>query len=127
MRTVPSVSLTLIASLALSCGLVDSLPSRDARCDLRPADDQCTDLREFKGPSFITFEGVCETLRAATGSATFEEDARCDMTGAIGGCQSSNGDGSEQTNWYYTGEKYKTEEDARAECESYQTFVPPQK
>lgn len=127
MRLSTPVSLTLLASLALSCGLVDDLPSRDARCDLRPADDQCTDLREFKGPSFITFEGVCETLRAAKGSATFAEDARCDMTGAIGGCQSSNGDGSEQTNWYYSGTKYKTEADARAECDSNQAFVPPQK
>jgi hypothetical protein len=100
------IALTVLASLALGCGLVDNLPSRDARCDLRPARDQCTDLREFKGGSFITFQGVCETLRASTGGGTFAEDARCDMTGVIGGCQASNGDGSEQTNWFYSGEKY---------------------
>jgi hypothetical protein len=127
MRPTTSVALTLLAGLTLSCGLLDNLPSRDARCDLRPQKDQCTDLREFKGGTFVTFQGVCETLRAATGSATFTEDARCDMTGAIGGCQSSNGDGSEQTNWYYSGTEYTSEADAREECESYQTFVPPQK
>lgn len=127
MRIPTTVSLTLLAGLTLSCGLVDNLPSRDARCDLRPEKAQCTDLREFKGPSFLTFEGVCGTLKAATGSATFEEDARCDMTGVIGGCQSSNGDGSEQTNWYYSGTEYTDEADAREECESYQSWVPPQK
>ncbi|KFE66754.1 hypothetical protein DB31_8968 [Hyalangium minutum] len=38
--------LAALGSLLSSCGLVDSLPSRDARCDLRPAKDQCTDMAE---------------------------------------------------------------------------------
>lgn len=126
MRLPTSACLALLTSLLLSCGLLDGLPSRDARCDLRPARDQCTDLREFKGGSFFTFEGVCETLRASTGSATFTEDARCDMTGVIGGCQSVSADGTQQTNWYYSGQKYTSEADAREECDSGQDFVAPQ-
>jgi hypothetical protein len=118
--------LVVLVSLLSGCGLVDSLPSRDARCDLRPARDQCTDLRDFKGPSFITFQGVCSTLTAAIGGGTYEEDARCDMTGVIAGCRANNGDGSEQTNWFYSGEEYKTEEDVKEECGSGQDVHPPE-
>ncbi|MDY7231734.1 hypothetical protein [Hyalangium rubrum] len=121
----PPLRLALLSCLFLGCGLLDELPSRDARCDLRPAYDQCTDLREFKGPSFFTFEGVCETLRASTSGGSYREDARCDMTGVVGGCQTSHGDGSEQTNWYYSGDKYKTESDVREECDSGQEFTAP--
>lgn len=117
--------LLLLACLSLGCGLVDDLPGKDARCDLRPARDQCTDLRDFKGPSFITFQGVCDTLKASTGGGTFTENARCDMTGVVGGCMGHNGDGSDQTNWYYSGEDYTAEADVREECESYQSFAPP--
>jgi hypothetical protein len=112
--------------LPAGCGLVDSLPSRDARCDLRPAKDQCTDLREYKGPSFITFQGVCNTLTAAIGGGTYAEDARCDMTGVVAGCRTHNGDGSEQTNWYYSGEKYKTEADVKEECAAGQDVQAPE-
>lgn len=115
-----------LAVLSAGCGLLDSLPSRDARCDLRPAKDQCTDLRDFKGGSFITFQGVCTTLTAAIGGGTYTEDARCDMTGVIAGCRAHNGDGSEQTNWYYAGEKYKTESDVREECASGQELQAPE-
>lgn len=113
-----------ITCLTTGCDL-SFLGSRDARCDLRPAKDQCTDLREFKGPSFLTFEGVCATLRAAEQGGNFKEDARCDMTGVVGGCQSLNGDGSLQTNWYYSGSKYKAEADVKAECSTGQDFAPP--
>lgn len=111
------------AVLVVGCGSL--IPSREGRCDLRPARDQCTDLRDFKGPTLITFRGVCETLRAALDGGSYTEDARCEATGAIGGCQSSSVDGSKQTNWYYSGSKYQTEADARAECESAMRFVTP--
>jgi hypothetical protein len=115
-----------LAVLSAGCGLVDSLPSRDARCDLRPAEDQCTDIREFKGPSFVTFQGVCSTLTAAIGGGTYTEDARCDMTGVIAGCRTHNGDGSEQTNWFYAGEDYQTESDVREECDSGMVLQAPE-
>lgn len=107
-----------LGALAAGCSL-NPLPEKDAKCDLRPAKDQCTDWREFSGPSFATAQGVCGSLQG-----TFAEGATCDMTGVIGGCQSTSGDGSKQTNWYYLGEKYKTAEDAKQECQS-QDFVTP--
>jgi len=115
-----------VAVLSSGCGLLDSLPSRDARCDLRPAEDQCTDVREFKGPSFATFQGVCTTLTAAIGGGSYTEDARCDMTGVVAGCRTHNGDGSEQTNWFYAGDKYKTEADVREECSTGQELQAPE-
>lgn len=118
--------LAVLGSLLSGCGLVDALPSRDARCDLRPAKDQCTDIRDFKGPSFITFQGVCSTLTASIGGGSYEEDARCDMTGVLAGCRTHNGDGSEQTNWFYTGGKYKTEADVKEECGSGQDVQAPE-
>ena len=118
--------LVVLGAWVSSCGLVDSLPSRDARCDLRPAKDQCTDLREFKGPSFITFQGVCNTLTASIGGGSYQEDARCDMTGVVAGCRAHNGDGSEQTNWYYAGAKYKTEADVKEECSTGQDVQAPE-
>ncbi|WP_224241168.1 hypothetical protein [Hyalangium gracile] len=127
MRTSTLISLGFFATQTLGCGLLDdTLPGRDARCDMRPAYDQCTDLRDFKGPSFFTFEGVCGTLRAAVGSADYQEDARCDMAGVIGGCRAHNGDGSDQTNWFYSGEKYKTEADVKEECGNGQDFQAPE-
>jgi len=114
----------------LSCGdLLDQAPLgiKQARCDLRPERPQCTDIRNFKGPSLITFEGVCETLRATTKSASYEEGAVCDLTDAWGGCQSSNIDGHRQTNWFYKGDdKYPDEATAKAECESGDDWVLPE-
>jgi hypothetical protein len=113
--------LMLPVLFALGCGdLLDEAPLgiKQARCDLRPDRPQCTDIRNFKGPSLVTFEGVCSTLKAATMSGTYEEGAICDLTEAWGGCQSSSIDGSKQTNWYYKGgTKYPDEASARAECE----------
>jgi hypothetical protein len=111
-------------ALLLGCGLLDGLPGRDARCDMRPESEQCTDLRDFKGPSFITFEQLCGTLRATNQGGVFQEDSRCDVTASVGGCQTLNGDGSEQTNWYYP-PKYQTEADVKEECAGGQSVVPP--
>lgn len=111
-------------ALLTGCGLLDGLPSRDARCDMRPQTAQCTDLRDFKGPSFITFQNVCDTLRATQQGGVFQEDARCDVAGSVGGCQTHNGDGSLQTNWYYP-PKYTTEAEVKEECAGGQGFAPP--
>jgi hypothetical protein len=111
----------LLSVSLLGCNPFASLPKRDARCDLRPADAQCTDLRDFVGPSFFTFQGVCTTLTAAKKGGTYTEDARCDVTGSVGGCQSKDATGGQQTNWYYG----ISEADARAKCDSSSPFVPP--
>ncbi|MBX3262643.1 MAG: hypothetical protein KIS78_21180 [Labilithrix sp.] len=99
---------------------------REARCDLRPGKAQCTDVRKFKGPSLVTFQGVCGSLSAASQDATgYQEDATCPTAGMWGGCQTENGDGSLQTNWFYEGDEYKTEDDAKKECASSTTWVGP--
>ncbi len=122
-----SLTLLALSTLCLAgCGALSGvLATRDARCDLRPKDDQCTDLRDFRGPSFITFQGVCNTLKSASGAGEYKEDARCDTTGAVGGCQSTSADGTKQTNWYYSGAKYKAKADVEAECDSGQSYVAP--
>lgn len=100
---------------------------KQARCDLRPVDAQCTDIRKFKGPSLVTFQGVCTTLKSAKPGATgYQEDATCPTPDMIGGCQTKNGDGSLQTNWFYKGDKYKTEDDAKKECDDSTSWVAPQ-
>lgn len=99
---------------------------KQARCDLRPGTPQCTDIRKFSGPSLATFEGVCGSLKSGKDNVTgYAADQVCPSTDMWGGCQTKNGDGSLQTNWFYKGDKYKTEADARAECDSDTTFVPP--
>jgi hypothetical protein len=115
----------LVAVSSLGCGNLIPLPAHDAKCDLRPKKDQCTDIRGFKGPSLVTFEGVCATLKSATGGGTYTADATCDSSASLGGCQSSSLDGSKQTNWYYRGTKYADAAAAMAECDSGQTFVTP--
>lgn len=97
-----------------------------ARCDLRPGRAQCTDIRKFRGPSLVTFEGVCGTLKAATENTTgYQEGAVCPSEEMWGGCQTKNGDGSLQTNWFYKGEDFPTEEEAKAECDDNTTWVSP--
>lgn len=106
---------------------VNPLPEKEAYCDLRPGKDQCTDLRKFKGASLVTFQGVCDTLKASSKNATgYKEDATCPTTNMLGGCQTENGDGSLQTNWYYTGDTYKTVDDVKKQCtDDKTTFVNP--
>jgi hypothetical protein len=100
---------------------------KQALCDLRPGKPQCTDVRKFKGPSLVTFQGVCGTLKASVQGATgYKEDATCPTADMLGGCQSESSDGSLQTNWFYKSDKYKTEDDAKKECDSGQKWVAPQ-
>lgn len=121
------LGLALVPMLAACSNLVqDASPfsEKQGRCDLRPVDPQCTDVRKFKGPSLVTFQGVCGSLTAAKKGATgYTEDATCDSAASLGGCQSTSGDGSVQTNWYYAGEKYKTADDAKKECSGGQSWV----
>ncbi len=123
-------SIVVLALSACTSDLVQSASpfgEKKARCDLRPGTPQCTDVRKFAGPSLATFEGVCGSLKQSKQNATgYEEDQTCPVTDMWGGCQSTSGDGSQQTNWYYKSDKYKTEADARAECDSNQSFVAPQ-
>lgn len=108
--------------LALGCGL-SPFPEKSASCDLRPKADQCTDIRKFKGPSLVTFQGVCTTLVAAKQSGAYAEGKVCPSEEMWGGCQAKSLDGSEQTNWYYKGTHYMAVENAKAECESGQNWV----
>lgn len=113
--------LALLVVALSGCG---SFFQQQARCDLRPRNDQCTDIRDFIGPSLITFEGVCTTLIAAhDNEGSYTANARCDSENALGGCQSKSVEGSKQTNWYYAGDKYKTEDDVRAKCDDDTEFV----
>lgn len=124
MKQVKSLGLVavVVSSTAACSSLVqDASPfsEKEALCDLRPGKPQCTDVRKFKGPSLVTFQGVCTTLKASVQGATgYKEDATCPTTDMLGGCQASSGDGSLQTNWYYKSDKYKTEDDAKKECDS---------
>ena len=119
--------LVLSAALAfVGCGSLSLLPARDVACDFRPAKSQCTDLRDSRAPTTANIKLFCEAIFATIDGGTYTEDARCDVTGSLGGCQTANVDGSKQTNWYYPGSRYPDEAAARAECSGPQQFVPPQ-
>jgi hypothetical protein len=115
-------SLTFACSDALSD--IHPLGTQDGRCDLRPKKDQCTDWRDFSGPSMATMQGTCSSLTSAQGGGSWTEGARCDASGMWGGCQTKSADGTLQTNWLYKGDKYKTVDDAKAECDDA-TWVDP--
>jgi len=119
-----------IIALAACSDVVQSaspFSEQEARCDLRPGKSQCTDIRKFRGPSLVTFQGVCNSLKAASKDATgYQEDVTCPTTEMWGGCQTENGDGSLQTNWFYKGDDYKTEDDAKKECDDGTKWVAPQ-
>ncbi len=117
------LSVVTLAALVVGCGSLNPFPSQDGRCDLRPAKAQCTDIRDFKGPTLVTFEGVCASLTAALDGGTYTPGARCDSAAALGGCQTANADGSKQTNWYYAGTKYPDRAAAEAECANAMSFV----
>ena len=129
-RRVLAVATSLFATVVACTDIVQSaspFEEQQARCDLRPVDAQCTDLRKFKGPSMITFQQVCNSLTSAKPGATgYAEDVTCPTAEMWGGCQSENGDGSLQTNWFYKSDEYKTEDDAKKECDSQTTWVGPQ-
>lgn len=117
--------LLLSAVLALvGCGSL--LPARDVACDFRPARAQCTDLRGTRSPTTANIRLFCDAIFATIDGGSYTEDARCDVTGSLGGCQATFVDGSKQTNWYYQGTRYADEAAARAECSGGQAFVPPQ-
>lgn len=118
---------TLLCALAASSLLAscDVLGTKQARCDLRPNRDQCTDIRDFPGPSLVVFENLCGSLNQSAGGASYAEGEVCDLTGALGGCQSTSVDGTDQTNWYFPGARYPSSAEAMAECDSGQTWVTP--
>jgi len=127
-----AVGFVLVVGSSMGCS--DALSSaspfseKEALCDLRPGDAQCTDIRKFSGPSLITFQQVCDSLKSGKQNTTgYKEDATCPTTDMLGGCQTKNGDGSLQTNWYYKSDKFKTEADVRTQCESDKApFAAPQ-
>jgi hypothetical protein len=118
--------LLLALLVTTGCGL-SPFPEKSALCELRPKADQCTDIRHFRGPSLVTFQGVCTTLVAAKqGGAGYSEGKTCSTTDMWGGCQAKSLDGSEQTNWYYKGSHYMTVDNAKSECSTGQSWVDPQ-
>lgn len=123
------MAVAITSTMACSDIVQEASPfsEQQALCDLRPGKPQCTDIRKFKGPSLVTFQGVCTTLKSASKSATgYKEDATCPTSDMWGGCQSENGDGSLQTNWFYKSDDYKTVDDAKKECDSNTKWVEPQ-
>lgn len=115
-------ALVAAAGLSASCG---GLFNINNRCDIRPRLPQCTDWRGTNAGSEVTERGVCAALGVA-GGGTFGAGVTCDITDMWGGCQATFGDGSKQTNWYYKSDKYKTIEDAKANCDKDMTWVNPQ-
>lgn len=116
----------LSVSACSSVADVSPFGKKDGRCDLRPKEPQCTDWRDFSGPSMATMQATCASLvQAKGGGGGWTEGARCETTEMWGGCQSRSSDGTQQTNWFYKGEKYKTVDDAKAECDSGMTWVDP--
>ncbi len=126
------LSITLAAAvLNVACSDIinaaNPFGEQQARCELRPGKSQCTDIRKFKGPSLVTFQGVCTSLTAASKDAGgYTEKSTCgDVSTMWGGCQTKSADGSLQTNWYYKGGEYATIDDAKKNCDSGQTWVDP--
>ncbi len=104
-------------------------PAKSGRCELRPAKQQCTDWRNYKGPSMLTQQGVCTTLANAVGGGKvtpegWTEGKTCDPSGMWGGCQTKSADGTEQTNWFYQSDDFKTIDEAKAKCDNA-TWVEP--
>ncbi len=118
--------LYFLAMILFGCELLNTKPlgTRDGACELRPIRGQCTDIRDFSGPTLITFQSLCETLIAAEGGGEYLEGEVCDTTGAWGGCQTEAADGSLQTNWYFP-DDYATVDEAKAECAGNQLWVDP--
>jgi hypothetical protein len=118
--------LILLTTILTGCELLNTKPlgTQDAACELRPIRGQCTDIRDFPGPSLVTFQSLCETLIAAEGGGEYLEGEICDTTGSWGGCQSESLDGTLQTNWYFP-DDYATLEEAQAECSGDQVWVDP--
>ena len=112
----------LVVVVSSSCGFIGG---RSARCDLRPNTPQCTDWRNNLQPVWTVQESVCTTLGGTGAGGTFTASQTCPTTDMLGGCQVRAADGSLQTNWYYTSTKYKTKEDAKAECDNGMSFVDP--
>lgn len=123
MKNFALVLLFTVTASSFACSAADDLnplPTSNGRCDFRPKKPQCTDLRNYKAaaPAKTVMQGIC-----VEGTA---DEGTCSTDGMLGGCQSSNESGSQQTNWYYLGDKYKTVDDVKAQCTSDKaTFVGP--
>lgn len=117
--------LGIVASFVglIACSAAEDLnpvPASNGRCDFRPKKPQCTDLRNYKAavPAEQVMKGIC-----VEGTSS---DGTCPVDGMLGGCQTANDSGSKQTNWYYSGEKYKSADDVKKQCEDDKaTFVTP--
>ena len=73
-----------------------------------------------------TMQGVCSTLASAKKDATgWTEGSTCASAESLGGCTTTSGDGTVQTNWYFKSEKYMTAEIAKMQCSSDQTWTGP--
>lgn len=127
----PARAVVLLGSMALVVGgaacSASPFSEKQGRCDLRPADDQCTDWRKFSGPSMVAIQGTCSSLASAKpGAKGWEEGETCPTADMLGGCQTKSADGTEQTNWFYKGDDYKSADDVRTKCDQNTTFVTPQ-
>lgn len=117
------LGLTAVVVVLGACSAAESLnplPTTNGRCDFRPKRPQCTDLRNYKSaaPASGVMQGICVE--------GVVDDSTCPTDGMLGGCQTDTGSGALQTNWYYSGEKYKTADDVKAQCtEDKATFVGP--
>lgn len=129
MRLLFILSALALASSSFACSAVSDLSplgKKDGRCELRPKKAQCTDWRDFSGPTMATMQATCESLVSAQGGGGgWTEGQRCEVAEMWGGCQSKSADGTLQTNWFYKGDEYKTLDEAKAECSGGAVWVEP--
>ena len=93
-------------------------------CDLRknsPASQECRDYESASAQFISTYKGTC------TNAAAWQ-DALCNRSGALGGCQTMipNLGGGTLTQWYFAQSGLMTQSDVQAKCTSAgQMFVAP--
>lgn len=92
-------------------GNIPSTGGSEARCVFPEQDAQCTDWRGWRAPNFMVPEGVCTSAQG-----TFTAGETCPTEKRLGGCQTTMGDGSKQTNWFYQGTKYPDRAAVEAKC-----------
>ncbi len=106
--------------VAAGCGL----GTASSRCELRPAKNQCTDVRNALPTTAAGLRAVCGMLTFAYPDAGGFTDAKtCDTTGSVGGCEALQGDGAKQTNWFFPP---STADSVRSDCGNSSKFVTPQ-
>lgn len=112
-------AVALLATAVVGCGL----GTASSRCELRPQQSQCTDVRNALPTTAAALGAVCSMLTLAYPDAGgFTNGKTCDTTASVGGCQTIQGDGAKQTNWFFPPQ---TADGVRSDCGNSAKFVTP--